>query len=173
PRPAAKLRHLPVSPLSMSSAPTTATLIIAPLWRRLAAIMYDSIVLLGIWVFTSFLVLAAFGIENAQVAQGSNVFYRYTVFATMLGTAFLFFGWFWTHSGQTIGMQAWKIKVQNADGSAISWLQVAQRYVIAPFALLALALGYLWMLFDAERRTWPDMVSRSIVVMSPHFPRAA
>lgn len=152
----------------MSNA--NSALVIAPLWRRLAAMTYDTIVLVGIWIFTSFLVLAAFGIENAQVAQGTNARFQNVVFANMLTTAFLFFGWFWTHSGQTIGMQAWKIRVQNADGSAISWRQVALRYVAAPFALGLLAVGYLWMLFDGQRRTWPDINSRSVVVSIKNFP---
>ena len=144
--------------------------VVASLWRRLAAMMYDSIVLVGIWIFTSFLVLAAFGIENAEVAQGTNLPYRLSVFANMLGTAFLFFGWFWTHSGQTIGMQAWKIKIQNVDGSAISWRQVALRFMVAPCGLLLAGIGYWWALFDNSKRSWPDIASNSMVARVSNFP---
>ena len=147
---------------------------IAPLWRRLAAIIYDTVLLIGIWIFVGFLVTRAFGIEQARTIEGKEVvlnpYYQYAMFAAMLASAFLFFGWFWTFSGQTLGMQAWKIKVQNADGSAISWRQVALRYVAGPFAIALLAIGYWWMLFDRERRTWTDIASHSVVVKISNFP---
>jgi uncharacterized RDD family membrane protein YckC len=140
---------------------------VAALWRRLAAILYDSIVVIAIWIVVGFAVLSMFGIEEARTIEGEAIeldpLYQYTLFAAMLGSAFLFFGWFWTNSGQTIGMQAWKIKIQNTDGSPISWLQVLQRYVTAPVALALGGIGYWWSLFDPQKRSWPDIVSRSVV----------
>lgn len=147
---------------------------IAPLWRRLAAMLYDSVLIFAIWMVVGFLVLRSFGVEQARTVDGNvvvlNPLYQYTTFAAMLGSAFLFFGWFWTRSGQTLGMQAWKLKVQNADGSAISWRQASLRYVVGPFALAPVALGYFWMLIDGERRTWTDIVSNSTVVKISNFP---
>lgn len=144
---------------------------IAPLWRRIAAMLYDSLLIFAIWIIVAFFVLSAFGIEEARTLEGDAVvldpLYRYTLFAAMLASSFLFFGWFWTHSGQTLGMQAWRIKVQNADGSPISWRQVALRYITAPFSLLLLGLGYLCMLIDPLRRTVPDRASGSQVVTVP------
>ncbi len=149
-------------------------MVIAPLWRRLAAIIYDTVLLIGIWIVVGFLVLRAFGIEQARTIDGEvvvlNPLYQYTLLAAMLGSAFMFFGWFWTHSGQTLGMQAWKLKVQNRDGSVISWRQVALRFGVGPLALAPVALGYLWMLVDRERRTWTDLASHSVVVTISNFP---
>ena len=141
---------------------------IAPLWRRLATMLYDSIVLIGLWIIVSFLVTAAFGIDSAGTAESQlNPLYRYTLLAAMLGSAYLFFGWFWVNSGQTIGMQAWKLRVQNADGSAISWRQVGLRYVSAPLAVAAFGFGYWWALFDRQQRSWPDIASNSYIVTVP------
>ena len=141
---------------------------IAPLWRRLAAMMYDSFLVIAIWIIVGFLVMSAFGIDQARTENGVlrelSALHQNTLFAAMIVSAFLFFGWFWTNSGQTLGMQAWRIKVQNADGSAIGWEQVALRFVTAPFSLALCGLGYLLMLIDAEKRTVPDIVSKSQVV---------
>lgn len=146
----------------------------APLWRRIAAMLYDSVVIIAIWMVVGFAVTAAFGIEGSRsVDEGTvtfNPYYRVAMFVAMLGSAYLFFGWFWTHSGQTIGMQAWKIKVQNSEGAPISWKQVTLRCITAPLALALLGIGYFWMLFDAGKRVWPDLVSRSVVVMVQNFP---
>lgn len=149
---------------------------IAPLWRRFAAMLYDTVVLTGICMFTTFLVAALFGIENARTVQNGNVelnpAYRLAVQATVLLSAYLFFGWFWTFSGQTLGMQAWKIRIQNADNTAISWKQVSLRYVTAPVSLALIGIGYFWMLKDKDRRTWPDISSGSVVVKVKNFAEA-
>lgn len=146
-------------------------LLVAPLWRRIAAMLYDSLLVIAIWIIVGFVVLSAFGINEARSVDGELVvlapLYKNTLFAAMLLSAFLFFGWFWTHSGQTLGMQAWRIKVQNHDGSALCWKQVLLRCLTAPPGMLALGLGYLCMLIDPERRTLPDRASGSVVVKVP------
>jgi uncharacterized RDD family membrane protein YckC len=158
--------HLVLQPLTI--------MIIAPLWRRLAAMLYDSILLISIWIVLSFLVTAAFGIEESRhVENGTTVLeplYQTALFGTVIVSGYLFFGWFWTHSGQTLGMQAWKIKAQNTDGSALNWRQVLLRYLTAPIALAMLGLGYWWMLVDPAQRTWSDWVSNSIIVKIDNFP---
>jgi uncharacterized RDD family membrane protein YckC len=143
----------------------------AALWRRLAAIVYDSFLIFAIWIIIGFIVLSAFGITEARTIDGTVVvlepLYKNTLFVAMMLSAYLFFGWFWTHSGQTLGMQAWRIKIQNADGSPIGWLQALKRYVCAPVALALAGIGYFWMLFDKRKRTWPDLFSHSCVVKLP------
>ena len=112
----------------------------AALWRRLAAMVYDSIVIIAIWMVVGFIVLSAFGIDQAQIVENDHVvmdpYYRITLFSSMLLSAYLFFAWFWTHSGQTLGMQAWKIRVQNSDASAISYKQSLIRCITAPFSFV-------------------------------------
>lgn len=141
----------------------------APLWRRLAAIVYDSLLIFAIWIIVGFIVLSLFGLEEARTIEGDVVvldpLVRYTLFTAMMGSTFLFFGWFWTHSGQTLGMQAWRIRVANTDGSAISWRQCALRLVVAPVALALAGIGYWWALFDREKRSWPDLASGSCLHM--------
>jgi uncharacterized RDD family membrane protein YckC len=141
---------------------------IASLWRRLAAIAYDSFLVFAIWIVVGFGVMSIFGIDEAQTSNGVLVelsaLHQYTLLGAMLLSAFLFFGFFWTHSGQTLGMQAWRVRVQNLDGTAISWRQALLRFCTAPFALLALGLGYLMMLADKQQRTLPDLVSGSQVL---------
>jgi len=151
----------------MTNAPITDNAS-AALWRRLAAMVYDSIVILAIWIIVGFLVLSTFGIDQAQVVENDQVvmdpYYRITLFSSMLLSAYLFFAWFWTHSGQTLGMQAWKLRVQNADGSAISYKQSLIRFVTAPFSLLLIGAGYFYMFFNPAKLTLPDLLSHSVVV---------
>ena len=64
-------------------------------------------------------------------------------------------------------MQVWGIRVQNADGSAIDLWQALLRFLIAIFAWLPGGLGFWWMLFDKQSRTWSDMYSGSEIVQLP------
>jgi uncharacterized RDD family membrane protein YckC len=143
----------------------------APLWRRLAAMAYDSILILAIWMVVAFIVLSLFGIDNARTLDGEVVtldpLYKNVLFAAMLFSAWAFFAWFWTHSGQTLGMQAWRIRVENTDGSRIRLGQTVIRFVMAIVSFLVLGLGYFCMLFNASRETLHDRASGSVIVQVP------
>lgn len=47
-----------------------------------------------------------------------------------------YFGWFWTHGGQTLAMKTWHIRVVDKHGAPLSW----------PRALLRYTLAWLWFL---------------------------
>lgn len=140
---------------------------IASLWRRLGAILYDGIVILALWIVVGFIVLSLFGIDDARSLEGEVVvlapLYRATLFAAMILSALAFFAGFWMHSGQTIGMLAWKIRIRNADGSAINFQQSCIRFISGGLSLLLLGVGHWWMLFSPRRATLSDHLSRSCV----------
>ena len=80
---------------------------------------------------------------------------------------FGFFAKFWTHSGQTLGMQVWGIRVQNADGTAISLWQALLRFIVSIASWLCLGLGFIWSVFDKHKRTWHDLYSNTQLVRIP------
>jgi uncharacterized RDD family membrane protein YckC len=130
------------------------------LFRRLAAIVYDSL-LLGAVLFAA---TAAMLPLNSGHAFRANQYF-YPVYLT--GVSFLFFGWFWTHGGQTLGMRAWKIKVLTHDGQPINWRQAALRFLSALLSWLVLGLGFWWILFDRQKRGWHDRLSGTAVHFDP------
>ncbi|MGC3634195.1 RDD family protein, partial [Pseudomonas aeruginosa] len=69
--------------------------------------------------------------------------------------------------GQTLGMEVWGLRVQNRDGSAICLLQALLRFMIAIASWLWLGLGFLWMLWVKDKRTWHDRYSECQVVRLP------
>jgi uncharacterized RDD family membrane protein YckC len=78
--------------------------------------------------------------------------------------AFAFYGWFWTHGGQTLGMRAWRLRVVQANGQPLSWPRATARFVASLSLFLPPGLGLLWMLVDPEHRCWHDRLSRTRVV---------
>lgn len=75
-----------------------------------------------------------------------------------------FFGWFWTHGGQTLGMRAWKIRAVGIAGQPLNWRQALIRSFVAMLGAAVFGLGFLWMLVDSRRRCWQDIASDSQVI---------
>jgi uncharacterized RDD family membrane protein YckC len=82
-------------------------------------------------------------------------------------TAVVFFGWFWLKNGQTLGMQAWRIKLVGFDGAPPSVRQIIIRCLAATLSAACLGLGYLWCLLDRNGRYWHDYLSRTELVLLP------
>ncbi|MFG6157777.1 RDD family protein [Halomonas sp. 1390] len=141
----------------------------AGLGRRLGAMLYDGLLVLAIWIVIAALHLAVvrlvLGVPAEQVGVGPVQVLSLRLLMAL--GAFVFFAFFWTRGGMTLGMQAWRLRVQTLDGASITAFQALQRFLVATISLAAFGLGYLWILFDGERRSWPDIVSNTRVVVLP------
>ena len=141
-----------------------ATLHPAPLWRRLAAALYDLFPLLALWMLVAALaLLLAHG--RIDIAHPSDL-YRHGLQAALLGVTAAYFVMSWHGGGQTIGMRAWGIRVDAAQGRP-GWRRALLRFGVALVSLLALGLGFLWCLVDRERRAWHDLAAGTRVVRVP------
>jgi uncharacterized RDD family membrane protein YckC len=80
----------------------------ASLPRRLAAGFYDGLLLVAIWLIGT---LPWVLIRGGEVPAGHPLF-----LAWLLGLTALFFAWFWRRNAQTLGMQAWRIRLEGVDG---------------------------------------------------------
>lgn len=120
---------------------------------------YDALLLFSVLLFATAAALL--------VAKGSldyhNPFFRTYLFLV----CFLFYAWFWMHGGQTLGMRAWRLRVQRFDGSPITLWQVLLRFLAAIPAWALLGLGYLWILVDKDKLALHDRFSESVIVRLP------
>ncbi|MFK3773332.1 MULTISPECIES: RDD family protein [Pseudomonas] len=142
------------------------------LGRRLAAMFYDFLLCTALLIVTGgvykMIQIAIVGEERLRQLSDAGALDQDPLFATlMLFVLFGFFAKFWTHGGQTLGMQVWGVRVQNADGSAISLWQALLRFVVSIASWLCLGLGFIWSLFDKRKRSWHDMYSETQLVRLP------
>jgi uncharacterized RDD family membrane protein YckC len=145
---------------------------VAGLGRRLAAMFYDSLLCVALLMVTTFIykliLMAIMGEAKLRTLSESGSLDGDPLLSTiLLFVLFGFFAKFWTHSGQTLGMQVWGIRVQNADGTGISLWQALLRFVVSIGSWLCGGLGFIWMLFDKQNRSWHDMYSNSQLVRLP------
>ena len=127
----------------------------ASLVRRLLAIFYDLLLLLGVLFAVSACAVAF----NKGEAVSHPAYYL-----VLIATAFVFFGGFWTHGGQTLGMRTWKIKIITDNGNKVTWKHAAIRFCAATLALIPAGIGFLWMLIDSERLAWHDRLSATRLI---------
>ncbi|TEC88962.1 RDD family protein [Pseudomonas aeruginosa] len=145
----------------------------AGLIRRLAAMFYDFLLCVALMmvvalVYQQGILRLIYGSDHLRELADRGALIGDPLLSTLLVFAlFGFFAKFWTHNGQTLGMQVWGLRVQNRDGSAISLLQALLRFMIAIASWLCLGLGFLWMLWDKDKRTWHDRYSESQAVRLP------
>ncbi|WP_020563695.1 RDD family protein [Methylosarcina fibrata] len=133
--------------------------------RRLAAIVYDLFLLLALLFAATLIVLP---LNNGEAFSSTQYFYP----LYLLAVSFLFYAWFWTHGGQTLGMRAWKIKVLTCDRKPIGWSQACLRFAAALLSVAACGLGFVWILIDPHRRAWHDRLSGTALFFDAGNPSA-
>lgn len=112
-------------------------------WRRIICLLYEFLILLAIIFIASFIFHLVFRDTNASYFK--PLYQLYLSF--VMGYYFI---WFWTHGGQTLAMQAWKIRIVTSEGQMLSNRKAIIRYLLAVTGTLFLGAGFLWALIDRE-----------------------
>jgi len=137
----------------------------AGLLRRLAAMLYDGLLLLALLMVATGLFLPFTGGEAISLRDDPALEFGYRAVLLLLTVGF--FGIFWTRRGQTLGMASWRVRVEREDGALPGWGDALRRLAAAVISWLPLGLGFLWILVDPQRRAWHDRLSRTRVVVVP------
>jgi uncharacterized RDD family membrane protein YckC len=157
----------------------------AGLLRRLAALFYDLLLIIALAFVASFAILPLTGGEAIPASNQGLVGSLYHVAWPLL--VFAYFGWCWTRSGQTLGMRAWRLRLETEPGRRLGWMAAAGRYLLgislfwlacvgawylcaarsqlaqagAATLVAPLVLNFAWIPFDRERRSLMDLVGRA------------
>jgi uncharacterized RDD family membrane protein YckC len=135
------------------------------LLRRLAAMVYDTLLVLPLIMLS---VAVAMGIgQLASGAEAGSPLNPYLVRVIALVTTIVFFCAFWMKSGQTLGMQAWRIKLVDFAGRTPGLGRSVLRCLAAVLSAACFGLGYLWCLVDRRGRYWHDYLSGTELVLVP------
>lgn len=133
--------------------------------RRLGAMLYDTLlIVLAVLPITTVPFLL---FTHAAITPGGSGVVERIYQAALLLVIVLFFSVFWTWSGQTVGMLAWRLRVERNDGALLTWRDALLRLVGACVSFAALGLGYFWILIDRDRLAWHDRWSGTRVVVLP------
>ncbi len=135
--------------------------------RRIGAMIYDTLLVIALVMS---LLLIAVALSNGAIDSA------YSQPLTIVAS-YAFFAFFWLRNRQTLGMLAWQLEIQpnsvagpNGDPviPPLTVTMITLRFVGACAGAIALGLGYLWMLFDAQNRSWSDLLSGTRIVRVPN-----
>lgn len=126
--------------------------------RRLASMLYESILLLAVIFLAGFLFVSLTRGDNSTVVRLTFQVYLFLVVAA-------YFIWFWTHGGQTLAMKTWHLRLVGADGRVVSWRQALLRFVFAVPGVV-LGIGIAWAIFDRERQFLHDRLAGTRIIDS-------
>lgn len=132
----------------------------AGLLRRLAAVAYDTLLVVALFVIPTSLVLA---IRGGEPIPPGDVMYQ----LLLIATAAAFFVGFWTHGGQTLGMRAWRLRVEEKSGAPVTLRIGLLRFAVGVVSCAAFGLGMWWILIDPDKRTLYDRAAGTRVVVLP------
>ncbi|MDQ7090566.1 MAG: RDD family protein [Methylococcales bacterium] len=125
-------------------------------FRRFGAIIYDSFLLLAV-LFLAATSLLPFNAGEAVTSKIINTPYYLLV-------SFIFYGWFWTHRGQTAGLRTWKIRLKTLDGTPVTWKHALIRFLAALLSWGIGGLGFLWIVLDKNNHALHDHLSKTYLV---------
>jgi uncharacterized RDD family membrane protein YckC len=155
--------------------------------RRLAAFVYEGVLLFGVLMISALVYGLVTQQRHALVGMHGLQAFLFLV----LG---LYFGWFWTHGGQTVAMKTWHIRLQTKAGHPVPAARAALRYLwswlwfvpallwsqlsgLRSGAEVALALSLGMLVYAAStrlhptRQYWHDLLSGTRLVQVRPPPR--
>lgn len=116
--------------------------------------LYDSLLVLALLFLGS---LPFIGIRGGESVTPGTLSYQ----LAMLTILYLFFVCFWTGYGRTLGMQSWRMKIEDDTGRKPGVGAASIRFVAAIMSALPFGLGFFWQLWDKDGLTWHDRLSHT------------
>ena len=136
------------------------------IFRRLGAMFYDALLVIALCLAYGAIVLwAKVALFQYSLAAGEKASIGLFGFAGMLCLIASYFCFFWTRSGQTLGMKTWRIQVLDESGKYLSLRQAIKRWLLACFSAAAAGIGFLWSAVDKDSQTLHDLFSQSRTVL--------
>jgi uncharacterized RDD family membrane protein YckC len=132
--------------------------------RRFAALIYDGFLLLALlMVFTAASLLFTRGHLAVTRETSGGWFYAYRAGEVAVIAAYYIVNWI--HSGQTLGMRAWRLRAVSDLGEPLRGRSALLRFMCGFLAWPPAALGVLWLYLDPDHLAIHDRLSRTRVVL--------
>ena len=124
------------------------------LWRRLASMVYDTILLFAVAFFAAWVFFFASGGRDATAGSMRHLLQLF------IGLSFAgYFLWSWLRGGQTLAMKAWRIRLVE-----VTPLRALLRFALA-LLLVPTLISIVWSFFDRERQFLHDRLAGTRLVL--------
>lgn len=135
---------------------------LAGMRRRLASMLYEVLLLLGVLALTFIVPHVVLGFA-AGVAVAPWLLWLHLF--VVMGAYFV---WYWQRHGATLAMQTWRLKLVDVrDGRPPSTGRAMLRYALSWPSLWLCGVGLLWPIFDRDRQFLHDRLAGTCIVLMP------
>ena len=128
----------------------------AGIWRRLAALMYESVLVFAIVFVAGYLFIAL--TQETPSGWLRPVFYAY-----LLLVCGAYFAFCWVRTGQTLAQKTWGLRLTRIDGSLLGPGRAILRFLLG-LASIGSGIGLLWAAFDPDGQFLHDRLAGSRLV---------
>ncbi len=108
----------------MQSSSPEITSVTPTIKRRLTTMLYEGVLLFGVVAIAALLFGTIFQQRNALYLRHALQYWLFFVVG-------VYFVWFWTHSGQTLPMKTWRMRLVTLEGHAVPFKRAVVRYLLA------------------------------------------
>src|SRR5690554_3925811 len=135
--------------------------------KRALAIIYDGLIsiavlLVATWIYTMIAGWITGWDTYEQMAESGKLTGGPGLTFALFLVLYIFFAYFWTRVGQTLGMQVWRVRIENLDGTSVSWTQSLLRYGTASAVVFLAMLGGQIGRASCRERVWTPLVRAAV-----------
>lgn len=130
--------------------------------QRLVALIIDGFLIGLLYLPVNFVMaMAGFAAGGSDDGMMAAVLGLASMVAAAISFAisFVYYGYFWSRTGQSPGKKVMNIRVVRQDGMPLTFVSAGLRgsvgYWISSVVFL---LGFIWAAFDAKQETWHDKI---------------
>ena len=136
----------------------------SPIWRRFAAIIYDTFLIAAISMGYGAIGVAISrwlsGADTVDTNSELHLLFQLGWLVVVIG----FFCFFWMRAGQTLGMRAWRLKIVKEETlDTPSLQQCIGRCALAPIGLSGFFIG----LLRNDKQCIHDILTKTQVILLP------
>ena len=137
----------------------------ANLIRGLMAILYDSMLLIGIIFAFGVIVFLLRKLAGDDTMQAPSNILQVFITLGMWLSCIYFYVLCWVRKGQTLGMKSWKLHLYSKKQQDLTMKECFSRCLFAHISFGLLGLGYFWCLIDKKGRCLHDILSGTTVLV--------
>ena len=130
------------------------------LLRIVAAAVYDSLLMLGVWFLVGSLALGVKFVLTGEVSSLNPI----TGMSLVILSTWLYFAMFWIYGGKTLGMSSWKLRIISQDGNQITLIQTIIRFLSNIITVSLAGIPLFLRRVNKNNRSLSDLLSKTSII---------
>ena len=130
------------------------------LLRIVAATIYDSLLMLGVWFLVGSIALGVKFVLTGEVSSLNPI----AGMSLVILSTWLYFAMFWIYGGKTLGMSSWKLRIVSQDGNQITIIQTIIRFLSNIFTISLAGIPLFLRRISKNDRSLSDLLSKTSII---------